>query len=171
MGNRRELLTAAAAFAAGTVAVGTADAAQLVTLLNGRGAPSRHLGVVGDFYIDDEAHAIYGPKRASGWGTPTSLIGPAGVAGSAGPGETGPQGPAGAAGTSGETGQAGPQGPAGFSVLHGSGAPSSSLGEDNDFYIDTAATQLYGPKDGGVWGSPVALTGAGSITAIDGGAL
>jgi hypothetical protein len=160
LGSRRELLTAAAAFAAGTVVVGTADAAQVeVTLLNGRGAPTKRLGIVGDFYIDDKTHAIYGPKRASGWGRPTSLIGPRGAAGSS------------ESAASGETGPAGPQGPSGFSVLHGAGPPSASLGEDNDFYIDTTTTQLYGPREGGVWGSPVALTGAGSITAIDGGSL
>jgi hypothetical protein len=41
------------------------------------------------------------------------------------------------------------------------------VGSDNDYYIDTASTQLYGPKEGGVWGSPVSLTG--DIAVIDGG--
>ena len=163
---RREFLTAAASFAAGAAMFeGTADAAasQPVTILNGRGAPKSHVGTIGDFYIDDRAHAIYGPKRSHGWGKRTSLIGPEGARGA-----SGERGAAGAPGAQGPTGSEGPQG---YSVLHGSGAPAASLGENNDFYIDTAATQLYGPKEGGVWGSPVSLTGGANITAIDGGAL
>jgi hypothetical protein len=158
LGSRRQFLTAAAAFAAGTATVGTADAAQtkLVTLLNGRGVPRKRLGIVGDFYIDYQRHTIYGPKRQSGWGRPTSLIGPAGKD---------PSGATGAAGA------AGPAGPAAYSILHGQGPPAASLGVDNDFYIDTSTTQLYGPREGGVWGSPVSLSGAANITVIDGGSL
>jgi microcystin-dependent protein len=48
------------------------------TILNGSGAPSSGLGANGDFYIDNTAHAIYGPKTAGAWGSSTSLIGPAG---------------------------------------------------------------------------------------------
>jgi hypothetical protein len=133
MANRREFLTHGTAFVAGTVAVGPAGAAarggiQTATVLNGRGAPRRTLGHVGDFYINTRAHTIYGPKRTHGWGRATSLVG-----------------------------KAGPQGPMGYAVLHGSGPPSRSLGEDNDFYIDTASAQLYGPKEGGVWGAAVSL--------------
>jgi Collagen triple helix repeat (20 copies) len=36
-------------------------------------------------------------------------------------------------------------------ILNGAGPPASSLGIDGDFYIDTAADALYGPKTGGVW--------------------
>jgi hypothetical protein len=49
------------------------------TLLNGAGAPSGTAGSNGDFFIDTTAHAIYGPKTAGGWGSPTSLVGPAGA--------------------------------------------------------------------------------------------
>lgn len=55
------------------------------TVLNGSGAPSSGTGADGDFYIDTTADAIYGPKTAGAWGSPTSLIGPAGAAGSQGP--------------------------------------------------------------------------------------
>jgi hypothetical protein len=48
-------------------------------------------------------------------------------------------GPAGANGTDGNT------------VLNGTGAPASSLGNDGDFYLDTQADVLYGPKAGGAW--------------------
>jgi len=48
------------------------------TVLSGSGAPSSGVGVTGDFYIDTAAKAIYGPRSGSSWGSPTSLIGPAG---------------------------------------------------------------------------------------------
>lgn len=135
---------------------GGADAAaRSATILNGHGAPSKRLGAVGDFYINDEAHSIYGPKRASGWGRPTSLIGPAGAPGSSG-----------AAGTPGAPGASGSAGAQGYSILNGDGPPAASLGADNDFYIDTASTQLYGPKEGGVWGSPIPLTGSSTAAAV-----
>src|SRR5262249_27183072 len=75
-------------------------------------------------------------------------------------GPPGPQGPAGPAGSNGAPGAPGADGK---SVLNGSGAPSNSLGNNGDFYLDTASANqnLYGPKAGGVWpGSPVALKGS-----------
>lgn len=47
----------------------------------------------------------------------------------------------------------------GNTVLHGTGAPGGGVGEDGDFYIDTAADAIYGPKAGGAWGSPTSLVG------------
>jgi hypothetical protein len=55
------------------------------------------------------------------------------------------------------SGSGGSSGPA---ILSGSGAPSSTLGSDGGFYLDTAAKQLYGPKVSGAWGTGIALTGA-----------
>ena len=109
------------------------------TVRSGSGAPSSALGVDGDFYLDNTAHAIYGPKTNSGWGSPTSLIGP--------------QGPTGL------TGAAGPVGADGKTVRSGSGPPSSTLGVDGDFYINTAANTIYGPKASGAWGSATSLIG------------
>lgn len=45
------------------------------------------------------------------------------------------------------------------SLISGSGAPTSGTGSDGNFYIDTAAGQLYGPKTSGTWGSPISLGG------------
>jgi hypothetical protein len=122
------------------------------TVLNGSGAPTGNsLGRDGDFYIDTQADVFYGPKAGGAWPlTGTSLAGPAGPAGSTGPaGATGPAGPQGPAGTGGST------------VLNGTGAPGGSLGNDGDFYIDTAADVLYGPKTGGIWPAPgVSLVGS-----------
>ena len=124
------------------------------TVWNGSGAPSSALGTNGDFYIDTSGKAIYGPKSGSSWGTGISLVGPQGVAGA-----TGAQGVAGVAGPVGATGLPGPAGTNGNTVWNGSGAPSSALGTNGDFYIDTDAKAIFGPKTGGSWGSGVALVG------------
>jgi len=54
------------------------------TILHGTGVPGSGVGAVGDFYIDTAASNIYGPKTSGGWGSPTSLIGPAGANGTNG---------------------------------------------------------------------------------------
>lgn len=64
----------------------------------------------------------------------------------------------------------GSNGTNGYSVLSGSGAPSSGLGVNGDFYIDTAAKDLYGPKTAGAWGSPTSLIGPAGSTGADGAA-
>jgi hypothetical protein len=48
------------------------------TVLNGTIAPSSSDGSLGDFYLNTATSSIYGPKTALGWGTATSLVGPAG---------------------------------------------------------------------------------------------
>jgi hypothetical protein len=48
------------------------------TILNGAGAPASGLGTNGDFYIDTIANTIQF-KAGGTWGTPTSLVGPAGT--------------------------------------------------------------------------------------------
>jgi len=87
-------------------------------------------------------------------------------------GRVGPRGPAGEQGLQGAQGEAGEQGPPGDpgpagvdgrTILSGAGAPSSGLGENGDFYLDTAASRLYGPKTAGAWGSGVSLIGPQGI--------
>lgn len=51
------------------------------------------------------------------------------------------------------------QGTAGKTVLSGSGAPSSGTGANGDFYIDTSASRIYGPKASGAWGSGTSMIG------------
>lgn len=67
-------------------------------------------------------------------------------------------GPAGANGSSGSNGTDGK------TVRSGSGAPSAGLGVDGDFYINTSANTIYGPKTSGAWGSPVSLVGPTGAT-------
>jgi len=59
-------------------------------IYSGTGVPDPSLGTLTDYYFDKTNYLLYGPKSASGWGTPISFTGPAGPAG-----PQGPQGPAG----------------------------------------------------------------------------
>ncbi len=110
------------------------------TILNGSGSPSAGTGGNGDFYIDTATTTLYGPKAAGAWpGTGVSLIG----SGGSGSGN-------------------------GNTLLNGTGAPSNSTGSNGDFYIDTTATTLYGPKLSGVWGSGVSMAGAAGAAGSNG---
>ncbi len=53
-------------------------------------------------------------------------------------------------------------------IRNGSGAPSSGIGIDGDFYIDTSAEQIYGPKTSGAWGSGTSLVGPTGPTGATG---
>jgi len=103
------------------------------TVRNGSGTPDPGLGVNGDFYIDTTAIQIYGPKTGDAWGSGVNIVGPEGD-----PGDPGIDGK---------------------TILNGAGVPSSGLGVDGDFYIDTTANEIYGPKSGGVWGSGIDMIG------------
>jgi hypothetical protein len=106
------------------------------SVLNGTAAPTTE-GVDGDFYLRTSNSTLYGPKASGAWpGSPVSLVGPTGSTGSTG-----------SAGTNGNT------------VLSGSGAPTSQ-GVNGDFYIDTTAKVIYGPKASGSWpGSGTSMVG------------
>lgn len=72
-------------------------------------------------------------------------------------------------GEKGETGERGEQGVKGFSVLHGSGEPSNAIGNNEEFYLDTAAEVLYGPKTAGAWPKPgVSLKGPAGTNGTNG---
>ncbi|WP_456867590.1 hypothetical protein [Galbibacter sp. BG1] len=53
-------------------------------------------------------------------------------------------------------------------ILSGSGAPSSGLGNNDDFYIDIINYDFYGPKTNGVWGSGISLQGPSGQDGTDG---
>jgi len=102
-----------------------------------------------------------GPTGLTGATGPQGLKGDTGATGSQGAtgaqGLTGSTGPAGLTGATGATGPQGLKGDTGATgsqgnpALSGTGAPDDSLGVNGDFYIDTTAHTLYGPKDSGVW--------------------
>src|SRR6185312_1434125 len=98
-----------------TGAAGVAGANGSV-IYSGNGAPAGTTGANGDYYIDLSTSNLYGPKTASGWGSPISLKG--------------------ANGTNGATGATGAAGAAGSKILSGSGAPAADLGSNGDYYLD-----------------------------------
>lgn len=53
-------------------------------------------------------------------------------------------------------------------VLNGTGAPDDKNGIDGDFYIDTSAWKIYGPKTSGSWGSGTSLIGPTGPTGTTG---
>jgi hypothetical protein len=100
-----------------------------------------------------------GEHGAIGLAGPAGPTGPTGATGAAGaPGAQGPAGPLGS------TGAAGPAGADGKTVLNGSGAPAGGFGAIGDFYIDTTANAIYGPKAAGGWGSATSLIGPQGAT-------
>jgi len=105
-------------------------------IYSGTGVPAASTGATGDFYIDLSSGNFYGPKTTSGWGTPISLKGANGAAGA--------------------TGAAGAPG---SKILSGSGAPSASLGNTGDYYLDKTSYLFYGPKTAGGWGTGLNIQG------------
>lgn len=102
------------------------------------GAPSNGLGSDGDIYIDSDPANLY--YKVSGvWVLQGSI--------------------AGADGSNGVDGK---------TVLNGTGAPSNGTGSNGDFYIDTAASFIYGPKASGTWPSGVSLIGPQGATGATG---
>ena len=53
----------------------------------------------------------------------------------------------------------GPEGKAGNTILSGEGAPGEGLGVSGNFYVNTAAHTIYGPKVGSSWGAATNLIG------------
>jgi hypothetical protein len=48
----------------------------------------------------------------------------------------------------------------GRTIYNGTGAPTLTTANEGDFYIDTAASDIYGPFTSGSWGSGTSLVGA-----------
>ncbi|MFG2292048.1 SGNH/GDSL hydrolase family protein [Streptomyces sp. NPDC048603] len=67
-------------------------------------------------------------------------------------------------------GPAGPSGTNGRTILSGTTAPSAGDGANGDFWIDTVAWAIYGPKAAGAWPSGHSLGGGGGglITSVNG---
>lgn len=127
------------------------------TIRNGAGAPSNSLGVDGDFYVDTTNTTWYGPKAAGVWPVGIPLKGVKGADGTNGTN-----------GTNGIDGEDGPPGDDGKTILSGAGAPADAIGTNGDFYYDTAATTLYGPKTANTWSPGTSLKGADGADGNDG---
>lgn len=53
-------------------------------------------------------------------------------------------------------------------ILSGTNAPTSAIGINGDFYIDTKNTLIYGPKTKGKWLAPTSLRGLSGASGVDG---
>ena len=53
-------------------------------------------------------------------------------------------------------------------ILSGTSAPTSAIGINGDFYIDTKNAFIYGPKTKGKWLTPTSLRGLSGTNGIDG---
>jgi len=108
-------------------------------IISGTGAPGLEIGDIGDMYLDTTTSNLYGPKTEGDWGTPLNLKG--------------------ADGTDGQDGADGSD------ILKGSTAPSTTLGNLGDYYIDSSTGDLYGPKTNNGWGNPINLKGTANVVA------
>ncbi|HVY78337.1 MAG TPA: hypothetical protein VG898_07515 [Solirubrobacterales bacterium] len=68
-------------------------------------------------------------------------------------------------------GEEGTPGANGNTVLNGTVAPSAATGANGDFYIDTVANKIYGPKAAGAWPAGVDLKGPEGSPWTAGGTL
>ena len=152
------------------------------TILNGTNAPSKSIGINGDFYIDTKNLNIYGPKKNNAWPLPISLRGTAGTDGRTGtPGVAGSDGKtitntstvsgtAGATGATGAIGAAGSTGPAGASGSAGPAGPPGPAGSTGS----TGATGASGASGSlGVvvsdltpWTISTASAGTGTVITV-----
>jgi hypothetical protein len=133
------------------------------SVLTGMVLPDATIGMNGDMYLNTATMTIYGPKVANNWpGVGVILVGANGL-----PGLQGAPGTPGVPGTNGNT------------ILHGTGAPTTAVGNNGDFYINTTAWLIYGPKSGGLWSgtgqnvlgplswtTPVAWAGPGTVYSV-----
>ena len=124
------------------------------TVSNGPSNPVSGTGVNGDFYINTATNTLFGPKANGAWPSGVSLVGPIGATGA--PGIQGATGATGVAGADGKT------------VRNGTSDPVSGTGVDGDFYINTAANTLFGPKANGAWPSGISLVGPTGATGAQG---
>jgi len=120
------------------------------SLLSGTTDPGPDIGIDGDFYLNTATWMLFGPKANGAWPAGVSLAGPPGAAGA--------------------TGATGNTGAAGSTLLSGSGDPTSSVGNDGDYYINTSTSTLFGPKADGQWPPGVPLAG-NSGTPSGGGSI
>ncbi len=145
---------------AGATGAAGADGATGTAGASGATGPTGAAGAAGAVGATGPTGAA-GTAGAAGATGPTGAAGAAGAVGATGPtgaagasGATGPTGAAGAAGAIGATGPTGTAGVDGNTVWSGATGPTAGLGVDGDFYIDTLASLIYGPKASGAWPSP-----------------
>ena len=136
-------------------------------ILSGNSTPALNVGNIGDYYFDQSSYKLYGPKKADGWGKPVTLKGTDGEKGEKGnDGAKGEKGEKGEKGNDGAKGEKGEKGNDGTQIIPGIGAPTPSIGNNGDWYIDTKNKKLYGPKTQNRWGDGFILGNGGSVSSL-----
>lgn len=103
---------------------------------------------------------VTGSTGANGSTGVTGSTGSNGVTGSTGTtGSQGATGSTGANGANGTNGTDGAIGAPGSQIFRGTSVPDSWLGENGDYYLNSATFLLYGPKTAIGWGVPISLQG------------
>jgi len=139
------------------------------TILNGISAPTKSIGINGDFYIDTKNLNIYGPKKNNAWPLPISLRGTAGTAGT--DGKTGTPGVAGSDGktitnTSTVSGTAGATGATGATGLAGAAGSNGAAGETGAAGASGSAGPAGPPGPAGSTGATGAPGASGSLGVV-----
>lgn len=135
------------------------------TILNGVSAPTKSIGINGDFYIDTKNLNMYGPKKNNAWPLPISLRGTAGTAGTDGkPGSPGVAGSDGKTVTNTSTvaGTAGATGSTGATGLTGAAGSNGTAGETGAAGASGSAGPAGPPGPAGSTGATGATGAAGS---------
>jgi len=127
-------------------------------------------------YTAGDYYARFSVDGGSTWGAGLMFRGPQGPQGIQGPegaqgpqgiqGPEGPQGPQGIQGPAGADGIDGIDGTDGRTILSGTVNPTTE-GVDGDFYINTATSTLFGPKNV-TWPTGVSLVGPAGTNGEDG---
>ena len=110
---------------------------------DGEGLPTNDVGLAGDYFLNTSNADIY-KKISNTWQRIGNIRGAQGERGLQG--EKGEKGLKGDRGEAGLAGPAGPQGSVGLSGAHwydGIGAPETSLGGINDFYLNIFNVDIY----------------------------
>jgi hypothetical protein len=146
------------------------------TILSGVGAPSKAIGIDGDFYIDTKNLNIYGPKMKKKWPKAVSLKGSDGSNGTDGKsgsdgktvtnastvaGPVGVQGFPGLPGTQGDVGPKGEQGLRGEAGATGTQGIVGPIGVQGPIGL-TGVTGSQGPAGSGSQGAPGATGATGA---------
>lgn len=125
--------------------------------IDGVGPPPEWLGMVGDMYLNISNGDIYRKYLDTYWEREGNIRGPQGIPGNDGaPGKDGLPGKSGVDGVPGKSGAAGKDGLPGRDGRHGTiwydgvGVPLTTIGQDNDMYLDVDTGDIY-RKTIGVW--------------------
>ncbi|MCO5950251.1 hypothetical protein [Mucilaginibacter flavidus] len=110
-------------------------------IYSGPSDPSITTGTPGDYYINLSTDMLFGPKTVGGWGTGVRL-------------------------SDASSNAAAINAASASQLYNGVGAPAANFGAIGDFYLDTVAYLLYGPKTASGWGVPTKVQAPGTNAGV-----